>query len=103
DEIESDGPEEVVLEKLSLLKILLGNSSLWIYSASYFILKITRYAFLFCLPIYLEKSLQYGASEAGYISSTYELVGFLGVILAGYSSDMLFKSKRFCSIAIMMI
>lgn len=103
DEIESDGQEEVVLEKLSLLKILLGNSSLWIYSASYFILKMTRYAFLFWLPIYLEKSLQYGASEAGYISSTYELVGFLGVILAGYSSDKLFKSKRFSTIAIMMI
>lgn len=105
DEVESSEEleKEVILEKLSLLKVLLGNSSLWIYSACYFILKMTRYAFLFWLPIYLEKSLHYGANEAGYISSTYELVGFFGVILAGYSSDKLFKSKRFSTIASMMI
>jgi len=90
-------------EKLKLLKVLLKNNALWIYSSCYFVLKMTRYAFLFWLPIYLEKSLNYGTSEAGYISSTYELVGFFGVILAGYTSDRLFNSKRFSTISIMLL
>ena len=67
------------------------------------ILKLTRYAFLFWLPIYLERSLNYGVNEAGYMSSVYELVGFLGVIIAGYASDKIFGSKRFSMVSIMMV
>ncbi|MET2983693.1 MFS transporter [Aureibaculum conchae] len=90
-------------ENLKILKILLKNKALWIYSSCYMILKMTRYAFLFWLPIYLEKSLNYDVNEAGYISSVYELIGFFGVILAGYSSDKFFKSKRFSTVTIMMV
>ncbi|GGW45949.1 MFS transporter [Arenibacter certesii] len=89
-------------EKLIILKILIRNSTLWIYSACYMILKMIRYAFLFWLPIYLEKALNYGISDAGYMSSVFELIGFFGVILAGYSSDKLFKSNRFSTVSIMM-
>lgn len=91
------------IEKLKILGLMLKNTSLWIYSSVYMILKMTRYAFLFWLPIYLEKSLHYEVSDAGYMSSVYELIGFFGVILAGYSSDKLFKSKRFSTVSIMMI
>tara|TARA_R110002020_G_scaffold38860_6_gene116377 strand:+ start:8756 stop:10018 length:1263 start_codon:yes stop_codon:yes gene_type:complete len=90
-------------EKLKILSLLLRNSSLWIYSSCYMILKMTRYAFLFWLPVYLEKALHYDVSDAGYMSSVYELIGFFGVILAGYSSDKIFKSNRFSTVAIMMI
>ncbi|MGW9685798.1 MFS transporter [Flagellimonas sp. 2504JD1-5] len=86
-----------------ILKLLVKNQALWVYSSCYFILKMTRYAFLFWLPIYLEKSLEYNTSQAGYISSVYELVGFFGVILAGYASDRLFGSKRFSTVSIMMV
>ncbi|HUH45626.1 MAG TPA: MFS transporter [Arenibacter sp.] len=89
-------------EKLKILGVMLRNSSLWIYSSTYMILKMTRYAFLFWLPIYLEKALEYDVNDAGYISSVYELIGFFGVLLAGYSSDKLFKSNRFSTVAIMM-
>ncbi len=89
-------------EKLKILGLLLKNRALWIYSGIYMILKMTRYSFLFWLPIYLEKSLNYDVSEAGYISSVYELIGFFGVIFAGYASDKIFKSKRFSTISIMM-
>lgn len=98
-EFESDGKSE----KLKILGLLLRNKALWIYSACYMILKLTRYAFLFWLPIYLEKALNYNVSEAGYMSSVYELIGFFGVILAGYSSDKLFGSKRFSTVSIMML
>ena len=91
------------VEKLKILGALLRNSSLWIYSSCYMILKMTRYAFLFWLPIYLEKALHYGVSDAGYMSSVYELIGFFGVIIAGYSSDKIFASNRFSTVSIMMI
>ena len=90
-------------EKLQILGLLLKNKALWTYSFCYMILKMTRYAFLFWLPVYLEKALNYGVSEAGYMSSVYELIGFFGVIIAGYASDKLFKSKRFSTVSIMMI
>lgn len=90
-------------EKFKILGLLLKNQALWIYSSIYMILKMTRYSFLFWLPIYLEKSLNYNVSEAGYISSVYELIGFFGVIFAGYASDKIFKAKRFSTIAIMMV
>lgn len=88
---------------MKLLKILIKNKALWVYSSCYMILKMTRYAFLFWLPIYLEKGLSYNVNEAGYISSVYELIGFFGVILAGYASDKLFNSKRFSTVSLMMI
>lgn len=90
-------------EKLKILGLLLKNRALWIYSSCYMILKMTRYAFLFWLPVYLEKALSYGVSEAGYMSSVYELIGFFGVIIAGYASDKIFGSKRFSTVSIMMI
>ncbi len=90
-------------DNIQLLKILIKNKALWIYSSCYMILKMTRYAFLFWLPIYLEKGLSYDVNEAGYISSVYELIGFFGVILAGYASDKLFNSKRFSTVTIMMV
>ncbi|MDO5977462.1 MFS transporter [Flavivirga spongiicola] len=98
-QINSDGKSE----SLKILSLLIKNQALWIYSSCYMILKMTRYAFLFWLPIYLEKSLNYSVSDAGYISSVYELIGFFGVILAGYASDRLFNSKRFSTVSIMMI
>ena len=90
-------------EKFKILGLILKNKALWIYSGIYMILKMTRYSFLFWLPIYLEKSLNYSVSEAGYVSSVYELIGFFGVIFAGYASDKFFKSKRFSTVSIMMI
>ena len=90
-------------KKLKILGLLLRNKELWVYSSCYMILKLIRYAFLFWLPIYLQNGLHYAVDDAGYISSVYELIGFFGVILAGYASDKLFKSKRFSTVAIMMI
>ena len=90
-------------EKFKILSLLIKNRALWIYSGCYMILKMTRYSFLFWLPIYLEKSLHYDVNEAGYMSSIYELIGFFGVIMAGYSSDKLFNSKRFSTVSLMMM
>jgi sugar phosphate permease len=56
---------------------------------------MTRYSFLFWLPLYMTQHLGYALSDAGYTSSLYELVGFVGAIIAGYASEKLFQSRRF--------
>jgi OPA family sugar phosphate sensor protein UhpC-like MFS transporter len=57
--------------------------------------KITRYAFLFWLPLYMTQELGYKVSEAGYTSGVFELSGFVGALMAGYISDKVFGSRRF--------
>jgi sugar phosphate permease len=57
--------------------------------------KITRYAFLFWLPLYMTEQLKYRPAEAGYASGVFELGGFLGALIAGYMSDKVFQSRRF--------
>src|SRR5262249_10480698 len=68
----------------------------------YFFLKMTRYSFLFWLPLYLTQRLLYDVIVAGYGSSVYELVRFSGVLVAGYVSDRLMQSRRFPVGAIML-
>jgi OPA family glycerol-3-phosphate transporter-like MFS transporter len=86
----------------SILLKLLEDKTIWVISATYFFLKLTRYAFLFWLPIYMTEHLHFSVSEAGYTSSLYELVGFSGAIIAGYASDKLVQSRRFPVGALMM-
>jgi len=81
---------------------LLRDRTIWIISAMYFFLKLTRYAFIFWLPVYMTQHLHYSVGEAGYTSSLYELVGFSGAIIAGYASDKLLQSRRFPVGAVML-
>ena len=78
-----------------VLRILLSDSALWVTGAMYFFTKLTRYAFLFWLPLYMTEALSYTDSTAGYTSSVYELMGIVGVLVAGYASDKLFQARRF--------
>ncbi|MBK7930436.1 MAG: MFS transporter [Bryobacterales bacterium] len=64
-------------------------------AVAYFFIKFTRYAFLFWLPLYMVQRLGYTQADAGYTSSAFELVGFTGVLAAGYLSDRVFKSRRY--------
>jgi OPA family sugar phosphate sensor protein UhpC-like MFS transporter len=76
-------------------KEVLASPALWGIAVAYFCLKLTRYTFLYWLPLYMVQRLSYGAGEAGYASSVYELIGFAGVPLAGYVSDRLMGGRRF--------
>jgi sugar phosphate permease len=55
----------------------------------YFCIKLTRYAFLFWLPLFMTEQLNYAKPEAGYASSIFEVVGVLGALGAGYASERL--------------
>ncbi|MEZ5399902.1 MAG: MFS transporter [Bryobacteraceae bacterium] len=69
----------------------------------YFFVKMTRYAFLFWLPLYMTEHLQYSPVHAGYASSAFELVGFGGVLAAGYLSEHAAGGARFPVAATMMV
>jgi OPA family sugar phosphate sensor protein UhpC-like MFS transporter len=71
-------------------------------AAMYFCVKLTRYAFLFWLPLYMTEYLHYAKPQAGYASSIYDLVGVLGALGAGYVSER-FGGARFSVGAVMMV
>ncbi|MCH7958766.1 MAG: MFS transporter [Candidatus Hydrogenedentes bacterium] len=98
-------PESVPEEETTaeVWKEVLGSSALWTIGSMYFFLKMTRYAFLFWLPFYMVEELAYSPKEAGYTSTAYELVGFMGIVAAGYASDKLMGSRRFPVACIMLL
>ena len=71
-------------------------------AAMYFCVKVTRYSFLFWLPLYMTEYLHYEKPLAGYSSSVFELVGILGALGAGYVSERL-AGARFAVGAVMMV
>lgn len=100
------GSTETKAESRQSLAKFLGvarNLNIRVIAGAYFCLKLTRYAFLFWLPVYLTERLGFSPAEAGYSSSVFELGGFAGVVLSGYFSDKLFQGRRFPVGALMMI
>lgn len=71
-----------------------GNREIRIISVTYFFLKMTRYALLFWLPLYLISSLGYSQHSADHIASCFELSGFLGPLTAGYAVERWFADRR---------
>lgn len=95
DAHEATPPPAGMEDETSVLREILSDSAIWVTGAMYFFTKMTRYAFLFWLPLYMTEALGYTESKAGYTSSVYELIGFFGVLIAGYASDKLFQARRF--------
>jgi sugar phosphate permease len=81
---------------------MLGDWEVWTVAIGALFCKITRYSFLFWLPLYLTQRLGYSTSEAGYTSSLFELAGFGGALLGGYVSDRFMQSRRLPVAAMMM-
>jgi sugar phosphate permease len=87
---------------LALYWRMLGDLEVWTVAIGALFSKVTRYSFLFWLPMYLSQKLNYKAAEAGYTSSLFELAGFGGALLGGYVSDKLMQSRRLPVAAVMM-
>lgn len=60
----------------------------------YFGIKFLRYALWSWVPFLLRNNFGQAGDDAGYISTVFDIAGFLGVIFAGFASDKLFKGKR---------
>jgi sugar phosphate permease len=64
-------------------------------AAMYFFLKMTRYALLFWLPLYLVQTTHSSESRAASSSSLFEIFGFAGALLAVHLSVRFFAGRRY--------
>lgn len=90
DESESDHAEgswQAVLE-------VIQNPMVLLLGVVYFLLKPTRYAILFWGPVLINEKLGTSMGDSGLLSAVFELAGPLGMLFAGYVSDLLFHSRR---------
>ncbi len=62
--------------------------------AIYFCIKFLRYALWSWTPYFLSSNLGLQGDDAGYVSTVFDISGFVGVILAGYLSDRWLKGRR---------
>ncbi len=60
----------------------------------YFCFKFIRYALDSWGPMILAEQFQLSGATAGHISTTFDWVGFTGVVFAGITSDRVFGSRR---------
>ena len=60
----------------------------------YFGIKFIRYALWSWTPYFLENNYNLAADDAGYMSTLFDVAGFLGVVVAGIVSDKLFNGRR---------
>ena len=60
----------------------------------YFTIKFLRYALWSWAPFFLRQNFGLSGEKAGYLSTVFELCGFIGVIASGVASDKLFHGRR---------
>ncbi|MCU0694265.1 MAG: MFS transporter [Polyangiaceae bacterium] len=62
--------------------------------AVYFCIKFLRYALWSWTPYFLSQSFGMQKAEAGYLSTVFDICGFVGVLLAGVLSDRWLRGRR---------
>ncbi|MBI4873251.1 MAG: MFS transporter [Acidobacteria bacterium] len=68
--------------------------SVALMGAIYFTIKFLRYALWSWAPFFLRMNFGLSGPQAGYLSTVFELCGFVGVIASGVASDKLFHGRR---------
>jgi sugar phosphate permease len=81
---------------------VLSNGQVRTISAMYFFLKMTRYALLFWLPLYLVQTTHLSRNRAASTAALFEFFGFAGALLAVHLSIRYFNSRRYPVAAIML-
>lgn len=66
----------------------------WALGASYFFMKLTRYALLFWLPYFMQKGLHYDKATSANLPLMFEAGGFVGSIAVGWISERWFRGAR---------
>jgi len=66
---------------------VLRNRVLWSFGASYFFIKLVRYALLFWLPYYLATAHGYATDKAANVSVAFDAGAAVGVIVMGRLAD----------------
>lgn len=79
-----------------------GNPRVWLVAFSFFFVDIIRYGFVLWAPTYLFETQGATISRAAYTSAAVPLFGIAGAILAGWSTDRFFQSRRAPVVTILM-
>jgi sugar phosphate permease len=74
---------------------ILQNRNVRLLAGMYFFLKLTRYSLLFWLPLYLVETQHTSERTSFGLSSLLELAGFLGALIAAYTSERLLDGRRY--------
>jgi len=69
----------------------------------YFAFKFLRYALDSWSPLAIEELFKIDAASAGYISTMFDWVGFIGVLTAGWVTDHFFRGRRYQTILLMTV
>jgi len=71
--------------------------------ACYFVFKFLRYSLDSWSPMAIEELFGLGKAKAGFISTLFDWIGFLGVVAAGWISDRYFRGRRYQTIVLMTV
>ena len=94
DKVEAINPEEDLTVKELLLRYVLKNPPIWFLAIAYFFLYTVRTGVNDWTALYLVETKGYSSIGANGTVSLFEVGGFFGTLVAGWSSDHLFKAKR---------
>ncbi len=100
EKFRNDYPSKKREEKsnLSTKEILFGyilnNRYIWMLAVSFFLIYIIRTAINDWIPFYLIEIKGYTLKQAGLCICWFEWGGLFGSLVAGWSSDLIFKGKR---------
>lgn len=81
---------------------VLANGHIRTIAAMYFFLKMTRYALLFWLPLYLVQTTHLSGNRAASTAALFEFFGFAGALFAVHLSIRYFNSRRYPVAAILL-
>ena len=90
-EVQSDGWKQDVM----LSVVFMG--------CVYFVFKFLRYALDSWSPLAMTELFALDVVSAGYISTAFDWVGFLGVLFAGWASDKFFEGRRYQIMVLMTV
>ncbi len=98
-EVDASAPSEAATAARQRQVLL----SVFFMGCCYFVFKFLRYALDSWSPLALKELFGLAEGNAGYISTAFDWVGFLGVLFAGWASDRFFAGRRYQTVVIMTV
>jgi len=80
--------------KSDLVRYVLTNRAIWFVGFGNMFLYIVRYGITVWTPLFISTYKGIEVTKAGWVLAIFELVGVLGMLLAGYISDRTFNARR---------
>jgi OPA family sugar phosphate sensor protein UhpC-like MFS transporter len=94
DKVEADGEEKELTSNRILVDYVLKNPYIWLLAVAYFFVYAVRTGINDWTALFLVESKGYSSIGANGCVSLFEVGGFFGSLVAGWSSDRLFNAKR---------